>query len=280
MKQYSFSILRYYHDILTGEFANVGVVLFIPDSYYLEAKFLNRYGRLSKMFLNVDGEHFKKVVQSIEYKLFEFSINLKRPNFFEDDVKILKTITSRALPIDDSSLQFSDDGFGITDNPSKTLEYLFERYVNANVDKENRQSRSDIEVWKFFRKPLEEKKVIQYLRPHKIISKNYEHKFEYAWKNDIWHLHEAVSFDLVESHSILEKANTWLGRGTTLNDSNEGFKLILLLGEPNDSNNKMAFTKALNIMNKMPCKKEFVQEREAKEFAEELENELKKYSLY
>ena len=31
---YSFSVLRYIHDVVTGEFANVGVVLFAPGQVF------------------------------------------------------------------------------------------------------------------------------------------------------------------------------------------------------------------------------------------------------
>ena len=36
---YSFVTLRYVHDVVTGEFANVGVVLYAPDARLLEARF-------------------------------------------------------------------------------------------------------------------------------------------------------------------------------------------------------------------------------------------------
>jgi hypothetical protein len=275
-KKYSFAVLRYYHDILSGEFLNVGVVLYISDLQYLNFTYTHRYGRLSKTFLDVDGEHFKRMLRKIYSRVFEISQNLKNPGFFDEKIKSLRQLTSMVLPIDDSSLQFSNEGFGVTDNPDKAMEYLFDRYVNKYVEKQPKFSRTDDDVWRIFKKPLEEKKIINYLRPHKIISKNYEYNFAYSWKNEVWHLNEAVSFDLIEPQHIVEKANTWLGRVTTLSDTSDKFKLNLLLGKPHDEKHMKAFIKAENIMNKMPCDHEFINENEAEEFASELQKEIKK----
>jgi len=35
--QYSFTIVRYVHDVVGGEFVNVGVVLYAPDQDYVDA---------------------------------------------------------------------------------------------------------------------------------------------------------------------------------------------------------------------------------------------------
>jgi hypothetical protein len=83
----------------------------------------------------------------------------------------------------------------------------------------------------------------------------------------IWHLYEPVSFDLESGGSILDKANRWVGRATSLNDSPEQFKIHLLLGEPEDSRLQSTFVKAQNILMKMPGKKDFVRESEAETFA-------------
>jgi hypothetical protein len=79
---------------------------------------------------------------------------------------------------------------------------------------------------------------------------------------------------MVDAGSILEKANRWVGRATSLNDSSERFKIHILLGEPQDDRLRSAFEKAQNILNKMPGQKEFVHEAEADAFADELAREI------
>ena len=78
----------------------------------------------------------------------------------------------------------------------------------------------------------------------------------------------------VDAGSILDKANRWVGRATSLNDSSEQFKIHMLLGEPQDDRLQNTFVKAQNILNKMPGQKEFIRESEAEAFADELAREV------
>lgn len=113
------------------------------------------------------------------------------------------------------------------------------------------------------------------LAPKKIVAPNYDYEFQHAWKNEVWHLYEPVSLDLVDGGSIVEKANRWVGRAMSLNDSPEQFKIHLLLGEPDDPRLRGPFEKAENILRKMPGRHELVRESEAEQFAEGLESEMR-----
>jgi hypothetical protein len=98
---------------------------------------------------------------------------------------------------------------------------------------------------------------------------------EHSWKNETWHVYEPVSFDLIEGASMLEKANRWVGRATSLIDSADPHRIYLLLGEPQDERLRPTFVKAQNILHKMPGQKEFIKESEAEAFAEELAREVR-----
>jgi hypothetical protein len=47
---FTYTVLRYVHDIATGEFVNMGVALYAPEAKYVSAICNPRYGRLSKLF--------------------------------------------------------------------------------------------------------------------------------------------------------------------------------------------------------------------------------------
>jgi hypothetical protein len=134
--------------------------------------------------------------------------------------------------------------------------------------------RDDEDVWKVFREPLEKRHLTSHLTPKRIVASSYDYEFERSWKNEIWHVCEPVSFDMVDAGSILDKANRWVGRATSLNDSSEQFKIHMLLGEPQDDRLQNTFVKAQNILNKMPGQKEFIRESEAEAFADELAREV------
>lgn len=275
---YAFSVLRYVHDILAGEFINVGVVLYAPQAKFLSAVCTSKYGRLSKMFSDVNSSHFRKSARFIQSRLEEEGERLIKELPFENPPTGLKEITSKILPIDDSSLQFSPEGYGVTEDPQKTLEHIYNRYVEKYYERHEKHSRSDDEVWRVFKKTFEEKRIIKHLKPHQIIGTNYEYEFKHCWKNQIWHANQPISFDLTESDMIVDKAHVWIGRIESLVDGGEKFKLNVLLGKPADEKLKSSFSKAQNILNKMQCEHEFIDEDKAEDFAEFLRTEIGAHS--
>ncbi len=271
---YSFTVLRYIHDIVTGEFINIGVVLFAPKARFLSAICTSKYGRLSKMFLDVDGDHYRQVTRYIQAKLEEEGQRLVSELPLYELPESVFGFYSKILPNDDSSLQFSPEGYGLTEKPHDTLEQLYNRYVEKYYEKSERQRRTEEDVWKSFKKPLEEKRVLGKLIPHQIIGKNYDYEFKYCTKNGKWHIQEPISFDHLDGSYITDKANNWLGRVTSLVDGGETFKLNVLLGAPLDEKLKKSFLKAQNILHTMPCEHEFIKEDEAEEFADQLKKEI------
>lgn len=280
---YSFVVLRYVHDVVTGEFVNIGVALYAPGAKFLEGLCNTRYGRISKMFGEVDGDYFRGLMRYIEARFEELGDKLRSELPLVGVPSDIMEIAKGILPPDDSSLQWSEAGGGQTENPAKSLEELFVRLVERYEDRQKRPCREDGDVWRVFKKELETRHVLARLRPKRIIAQNYDYEFEHAWKNQRWHVYEAMSFDLLEADSILDKANRWLGRIVTLQDSPDKFKLHILLGEPSLDKLQPAYAKAENILNKMPGDKVFIREREAKSFSIALADEMaahkKSYSL-
>ena len=67
--EYTYTVVQYVHDPGAGETLNVGVVLFSPKSHYLKAEFCHTYERLSRKFVDFDGDHFKRAVRRFEYAI-------------------------------------------------------------------------------------------------------------------------------------------------------------------------------------------------------------------
>jgi DUF3037 family protein len=272
-KSYSFSILRYVHDALTQEFINVGVALYSSEARFLRALCNSNYGRITRTFDRIDGERYRQLTHYIEDQVNRIGRDLPSELPFDPGLAI-ETLLARVLPRDDSSFQFSPAGVGLSSNLEGSLGELFDRYVEQYSKVGEADRRSDEEVWRVFREPLDRRHLTAQLRPKMITAPNYEYEFQHAWKNQSWHVCEPISFDLLEAASILDKANRWVGRAISLSESNEDFQIHVLLGEPQDSGLQSAFTKAQNILNKMPEKKEFIKESEAEGFAAQLAGEI------
>jgi len=274
---YTFTVLRYVHDITTGEFANVGVALYAPEAKYLSAICTPRYGRLSRIFLDINGDHFRSLTRFIQARFEEQAEKLRGELPLEGRPKSVMEIAQAILPPDDSSLQWSDPGGGICEDPSKTLEALYVRMVQRYEERQQLPSREDEEIWKEFKKELESRHVVAHLQAKRIVAKDYDYEFQHARQNEVWHMYEPVSLDLIQAESILDKANRWLGRIVSLKDSPDKFSLHMLLGEPRDEKLKGTYVKAQNILHKMPVEHEFIKEHEAAQFSSKLAEEIAKH---
>jgi len=271
---YSFTILRYVHDIVTGEFVNMGVALYAPEARYVSAICNPRNGRLSKLFLDVNGDHLRSLKHYIQTRFEEHGTKINSELVLEGKPKSIMDIAASILPRDDSSLHWSEPGGGVTENPAATLEQLYTRLVEKCEQRTQMPSRSDDDVWRTYRKELESKQIMARLQPKRIAAKDYDYEFDHAWKNGVWNLFQPLSMDLLDADSILDKANQWLGRATNLKDSEDEFRLWLLIGAPTTEKLKPAYSKALNILNKMPVKKNLVTEQDAAQFSHKLEQEM------
>ncbi|MCC6392897.1 MAG: DUF3037 domain-containing protein [Bryobacterales bacterium] len=269
---YSFSVLRYVHDAVTQEFINIGVAVYSREAGFLRAICTTHYARITRMFTKIDGNRFRQLTRYIQEQVSAIGESLPELPF--EPGRAIEQMLARVLPPDDSSIQFSHAGVGLSRDLEKTTADLFERYVERYALTSDSSRRDDEDIWRTFREPLDRRHVTAHLAPKRIVAPYYAYEFQRAWKNQVWHVYEPVSFDMVDGGSIVEKANRWVGRATSLNDSSERFKIHLLLGEPQDNRLQDAFIKAQNILKKMPGQYELIPEREAEAFAEELEREV------
>ena len=266
---YTYSVLRYVHDITTGEFINVGVALYSREGGYASALCRSTFGRLSKVFPGMDGDAFKNQMRFVQSRIEEIGDGLKQELPLNGQPATVMDVAHAVLPPDDSSLQWSPPGSGLSENLPQTLESLFERLVNRYDERPLLERRSDDEVWRKYRRSLENRHVLKHLQPKKITVQDDEVEFKYAWKNGVWHCLEPVSFDLSSADSIREKAHKWLGQLLSVKATLEPFKVYLLLGEPQQEALKPAFEKAISILGRLPVPSEIVRETSAGDFSEQ-----------
>jgi len=232
MKTYQYQILRYFHDLVTEEFVNVGIVIFSNKDKYLDSKFITKYRRISKFYSGHITNNLLKNLRDLEIKLVKLNSDIKDKLPF-DNYKDIKSITSKVLPIDDSALQFSEIKTGITLNYDFTLNDLFERIVNKYEITEERKSRSDEDAERIIYKDYFAKYgITNKLSKKEIITANDKFEFE-GWKNGIWHCYKPISLDYLDESSIRSKVYRWAGIKDELQTAGENFKLFILALNPN-----------------------------------------------
>ena len=272
---YSTIALRYVHDVVTGEFANIGVVLYAPEQRFLEARFTTSYERLNAIFLKIDHLHYRALMRYMANRFDEIAADI-RDGLYIPPVTGLNEIVRQVLPPDDSSLQWSEPGGGFADEPAKTLGELYKRLVEQYVAGAGQISRSDEEIAKPFKAKLG--RASEKLSSKRIEAKDYQYEFRFAWRNAVWHLYEPVSFDLVDPNSIREKAVRWYGRSAALQESPDRFEIHFLLGEPRQPGTQEAFQNALHLLAKMPGQKQLVRENEIEGLADHVAKEIESHA--
>jgi len=272
--KYSYTVLRYVHDTLTGEFVNVGVALHAPEVGYLSAICRTTYRRVSAAFPGLKGEHFRAVMRHVQARFEQMGERLSAESNAPGSQSLLD-IARSVLPADDSSFQWGPVGVGLAADPSQKLEALFNRMVmRYDEQAPTRVRRTDDDVWRNFKRDLEQRRLLRYFEPKTIAVQDDEVRFEHAWKNGVWHCVEPVSFDMAAAETIKDKAHKLLGQITSVNGTSEDFRLYMLVARPDDESLMPAFESALSILQKMPCDKEIVQEDDHSALADRLASEV------
>ena len=66
MKTYYYQLLRYIHDQFTGEFVNLGIVVYSPEQQFLKAKVTQRYSRITSLFPEARGRYITTSAKDFE----------------------------------------------------------------------------------------------------------------------------------------------------------------------------------------------------------------------
>lgn len=245
---YSYSVLRYVHDISTGEFVNVGIVILSTTKPRLCFQFRKSLGRIGEIFPDLTSSAFRTIIKGVSKRFESVRDAYESPLELGSRSNGLQEILNSVLPRDDSSLQWSDISSGLCTDLDSTLTRLYERYAGKYDRAKGKAGRTDDDVWRSFKRQLEERHLLSFFEEKTIHGKNDDVKFDLAWKNGIWHCVEPLSFDLSAPDSIKEKAQKCVGEIVGVSDAVEKFKVYLLVAKPSAPELEEAFRRAVGIL--------------------------------
>jgi hypothetical protein len=276
--QYNYVILRYVHDVLTSEFVNVGVVMLVPSQGRVVGRTRHTIARLRGVFPDLDRVAFTSMMANIRRGFRRIAKHKTKTPLFNSE-EALSSIIREAVPLDDSSLQWSPLGAGITDNPESTFEHLYERFV-SRYDTSTRHRRTDDEVWRPVLMKLEERDLANNLTEKVIAGSLDDVTFKHAWKNGQWNVYEPVSFDLADEEGIKRKAREWLGHLSAVVDDGgvEPFKPHFLVGAPSDARLNGAYQIAKEILRRAPNDPEIFEEGQIDDLVDQIEDEIRHHA--
>lgn len=271
---YSYTVLRYVHDVVSGEALNVGVVLHAPSAAFLKVRTRKTIGRLKQVFPDLNREAFVSTMQAVDRGFAAASKKLSSEPLFDDPLDAINHALS-VLPSDDSSLQWSPLGSGLSTDLEKTFHRLFERYV-AQYDKSVDRRRTDEDIWRPVREKLAERNVHVPFEQKVVVGAQDRIEFKKAWKNGRWHAYEPVSFDLADADHIKDKARRWRGHLSAVADgSSDEVELHFVLGRPQDADLMHAFDNAKQILAGARFAAEVIDENDLDDFVSSIEDEYR-----
>lgn len=272
LKPYSYVILQYLPDIMTGEVLNVGVVFYCPADQFLAVRMRPSITRISQAFPGINGQGLKRIAGWIGTSISKHARQLygKSRELFSEDPRSAKEFALLHFPRDDSSLRWSEERHGLTANSQNELNRIFNRVVVHYDRPIDRHARSDADVWYEYSKALDAVGLATELTEHVVPGEIEPYKFEHALKNGKWHCLEPLSFDLMRPESIKTKARDKFAEFSFINVPKDDLKVYFLIGEPHTDEGRKAADTALRFLERSPIEKEIVREIEASALANRL----------
>ena len=273
---YSYTVLRYVHDIVSGEALNVGVVMHMSASRFVEARTSKTIGRLRGAFPDLDRRTFVSAMHAID-RSFRAVADRVTTELRLDEITDARSLALAVLPVDDSALQWSPVGAGLTDDPTSTFEELYERYVARYVIGAVSR-RTDEEIWRPVRDGLAKRGIDIPFEPRTLAGAHDRIEFGRAWKNGGWHAYEPLSIDLADADGIKDKTRRWLGHlAAVAEGASERIDLHFLLGRPQNAALHEAYENARAILEHAPFTTEVIDENNVDELVASIEKEYRSH---
>ena len=246
MKTFQYQILRCLPDRVSGEFINLGVVVYLPEEGLLRMAFNTKTNRMHSFFPTINSKFIVKTTKEIESFLQKLKEDFSKP-FFKEFPVALQDITKQVLPKDDSSLFFTDTAKILDLNIDSLLDGLYKRLVLTSAHEADNGTMADADVWKkLYKQYFDQYGLTDKLKPINVKTHLDSQAFEHSCKNGALHCFESVSFDLSNDENIKKKVYTWAGRIQELKTVDEELNLYLLTALPEKEGLKVFIKGMLN----------------------------------
>lgn len=280
---YTYCILKYKHSPFLDESINIGVLIYFESTQKFVFKYSKTLHRIKTIYNNVPEKTIKEYLRQIDKYLTKYQ-TLKENIFPLNGLNLKSFLAQNVLPADSTVLQFSHFK---TDYLRDFKEEFIEKIIVEKVF---------IDDIKQHYTPQQEPKIIAHLYKElkrqgfeEIANKNRIKKdfniqtntgnfnFDFAWKNGVWNLVKPVGFDLKTGDGIVQKARNNLGEFTDLeSEVKSEYKCALIVGKPSDKKLYQNYTKALNILHKLPETISIIEEKDIKAYSNQILEEISK----
>ncbi|WP_136630163.1 MULTISPECIES: DUF3037 domain-containing protein [Marinobacter] len=133
-----YAIVRFMPYIETGEFANVGILLWAPKTRYLGFKLLRKkHARITQFFEELDRGVYLKTMANLDAELCRVQGMLKgqTAEFGDNDREygFHKGLFRELIRPRETIVRFSEQRAVLGENPERTMAELYEYYVDRKL---------------------------------------------------------------------------------------------------------------------------------------------------
>ena len=140
-----YALLRFRPFTETGEFANVGIVLLAPEARFFGFRLLNRYGRITQFFKELDKKVYLNGRGLFKQELERFAAQLRKLALdgrkTVPDVRLAVDLFAELVRHREAVLQFDERRVVLADDPKVKLNALYDHYVERNFVTKEYQER-------------------------------------------------------------------------------------------------------------------------------------------
>ncbi len=283
MKSYTYSLIRFRPDLISGESINVGVVLLSRDARQISVRMQPRLGHVSKLWPSLRIRFAEKYLKRLAGDLTVQSLLSYDDLFGSEEFKSSCDFVSRVLPKDSSSVFFDFGGCGVTVDIEAEADILMESLVR-NVKVVKRSRKDDAAVWTGIKRHFDERGVTRYLTGFSVQGKLDQMHFDHAWQNGKWHCLKPMSFDYLNGNDIREKARSWAGNWSALIEASEDFTPYLILSRPSSESLLEPYNQVKSLLTEIPGpngkKAEVLEEDDAATLAERFKGMISEHQRH
>lgn len=211
-----YAIVRFMPFVETGEFANVGVVMFAPNARYFGFKLLgNRYARVTNFFEQMDAKVFRASMSTFREELQRIDGMLKQLG----TDRRLKTLDrdgavrlwGEIIKPRETMLRFSDSRVVMAEEPRAKMLALFEYYVERNFV--NREYQEQI-LERGVRGWLRDAKLLNQFHAGRVGNDEYHAQFPFVAGPDDKpeKIIKPLNLDYAEASKIIDHGGQWVVR--------------------------------------------------------------------
>lgn len=211
-----YAIVRFMPFVETGEFANVGVVMFAPNARYFGFKLLgNRYARVTNFFEQMDAKVFRASMSTFREELQRIDGMLKQLG----TDRRLKTLDrdgavrlwGEIIKPRETMLRFSDSRVVLAEEPRAKMLALFEYYVERNFV--NREYQEQI-LERGVRGWLRDAKLLNQFHAGRVGNDEYHAQFPFVAGPDDKpeKIIKPLNLDYAEASKIIDHGGQWVVR--------------------------------------------------------------------